>query len=227
MRSKRWFDVVGAAGGLLFFAPVCLLIAIAILVDDGQPVLFRQDRLGERRRRFTILKFRSMRDGRVTRLGRLLRGTGLDELPQFVNVLRGEMSAVGPRPLVDADVWRLGWTTTQYDVRWSVRPGLTGLAQVIGPRAPRAALFLDRTYVERQNLWLDVRLIALSFVVNALGKQRVRMLLRRRDSRPPRTVGVEHNDQDDRSASPPERPRTARTEDPEHCPRKAATSFMR
>src|SRR6187455_2049147 len=111
MRGKRGFDVIGATGGLLFFAPVCLLIAIAIVLEDGRPVLFRQERLGERRRRFTILKFRSMRNGRVTRVGRFLRGTGLDELPQFVNVLRGEMSAVGPRPLIEADVLRLGWTT--------------------------------------------------------------------------------------------------------------------
>ena len=82
----------------------------------------------------------------------------------------------------------LGWTTAKYDFRWRVPPGLTGLAQVIGPPAPRASLFLDRTYVGRQNLWLDVRLIALSFAVNALGKQRVReLLIRRRDSRLPRT----------------------------------------
>ena len=180
MRAKRVFDIVGAAGGLVFFSPVCLLIAIAILLEDGRPVFFHQDRLGERRRRFRILKFRSMRDGRITRVGRLLRGTGLDELPQFVNVLRGEMSAVGPRPLVEADVLRLGWTTARYDFRWKVPPGLTGLAQVVGPRASRASLFLDRTYVARQNLWLDVRLIALSFAVNALGKQRTRELLIRR-----------------------------------------------
>ena len=180
MRAKRAFDIVGAAGGLLFFAPVCLLVAMAILLEDGRPVFFHQDRLGERRRRFTILKFRSMRDGRITRVGRVLRDTGLDELPQFINVLRGDMSAVGPRPLTEADVRRLGWTTFHYDFRWRVPPGLTGLAQVVGARAPRASLFLDRTYIARQNLWLDVRLIALSFAVNALGKQRARELLIRR-----------------------------------------------
>ena len=180
MPTKRVFDLVGAAGGLLFFSPVCLLISLAILLEDGRPVFFRQDRLGERRRRFTILKFRSMRDGRVTRVGRILRGTGLDELPQFVNVLRGEMSAVGPRPLVDADVERLGWTTARHDFRWRVRPGLTGLAQVVSPQASRASLVLDRAYVARQSLAFDIRLIALSFAVNAFGKQRVRALLIRR-----------------------------------------------
>jgi lipopolysaccharide/colanic/teichoic acid biosynthesis glycosyltransferase len=180
MRIKRVFDIAGALGGLLFFLPVCLLVAIAILLEDGRPVLFYQDRLGGGRRRFTMPKFRSMRDGRVTRVGRVLRDTGLDELPQLLSVLRGDMSAVGPRPLVEADVTRLGWTASQYDFRWKVPPGLTGLAQVVGPRAPRASLFLDRTYITRQNLWLDVGLIALSFAVNALGKQRVRELLIRR-----------------------------------------------
>ena len=86
------------------------VIAAAILLDDGRPVLFRQERLGHRRRPFHILKFRSMRDGRVTRVGRVLRATGLDELPQFVNILRGDMSAVGPRPLTADDVARLGWS---------------------------------------------------------------------------------------------------------------------
>jgi lipopolysaccharide/colanic/teichoic acid biosynthesis glycosyltransferase len=179
MRVKRVFDLVGAAGGLLLFLPVMLLVAIAILIDDGRPLLFRQERLGVRRRRFTILKFRSMRDGRVTRVGRVLRQTGLDELPQFINVLRGEMSAVGPRPLTEADTARLGWSAAGYDDRWRVPPGLTGLAQVVGSNASRASLFLDRTYIARQSLWLDIRLVAASFAINALGKRRVRELLAR------------------------------------------------
>jgi lipopolysaccharide/colanic/teichoic acid biosynthesis glycosyltransferase len=180
MGARRAFDIVGAAAGLVFFAPVCLLVAMAILLEDGRPVFFCQDRLGERRRRFTILKFRSMRDGHVTSVGRLLRDTGLDELPQLINVLRGDMSAVGPRPLIEADVVRFGWAGARYDFRWKVRPGLTGLAQVVGPRSRRASLFLDRSYIARQCLWLDIRLIALSFAVNALGKQRVRELIVRR-----------------------------------------------
>jgi lipopolysaccharide/colanic/teichoic acid biosynthesis glycosyltransferase len=100
-RSKRLFDVVGAVGGLIAFSPVLAVIAAAILVEDGRPILFRQERLGRTRRTFTIVKFRSMRDERVTRVGRILRATGLDELPQFVNILRSDMSAVGPRPLAE------------------------------------------------------------------------------------------------------------------------------
>src|SRR5687767_15494704 len=90
----------------------------AVLVDDGGPVRFRPPRLGRRRRPFSILKIRTMRDGRVTRVGTALRATGLDEIPQFLNILSGEMSAVGPRPLTEADVRRLGWTGVEFDFRW-------------------------------------------------------------------------------------------------------------
>jgi lipopolysaccharide/colanic/teichoic acid biosynthesis glycosyltransferase len=121
-----------------------------------------------------------MRDGRVTLVGRVLRATGLDELPQFINILRGDMGAVGPRPLTESDVTRLGWTGPRYDFRWRVRPGLTGLAQVTEARSGRLSLALDRRYVSRQSLSLDLRLIAISFAINALGKRRVRRLLVRR-----------------------------------------------
>jgi lipopolysaccharide/colanic/teichoic acid biosynthesis glycosyltransferase len=173
----RIFDVAGAAAGLLFFALPMAVIAGAILLADGTPLLFRQTRLGRGRARFTILKFRSMRNGRVTAVGRVLRATGLDELPQLVNILRGDMSAVGPRPLTEDDVLRLGWTTPACDFRWSVPPGLTGLVQVVGARSARHALRVDRCYVTRRNLRLDVRLIAWSFAINILGKKRVRRLV--------------------------------------------------
>src|SRR5688572_2915166 len=132
MSTSRRMDILGASAGLLVFSPVMAVIAAAIWLEDRGPVLFRQERLGRDRRPFTILKFRSMRDGRVTRIGRLSRTTGLDELPQFINILRGEMSAVGPRPLTAEDVHRLGWTTAEFDFRWQRRPGLTGLAQMAG-----------------------------------------------------------------------------------------------
>ena len=184
-RLKRPFDVIGAVGGLVFFAPVMAAIAAAILIADGRPLLFRQPRLGRGRRPFTILKFRTMRDENVTAIGRLLRATGLDELPQLVNVFRGELSAVGPRPLMEADVQRLGWTDPACDFRWSVSPGLTGLAQVMGTRSARHALRLDRCYIARQSLRLDVRLVAWSFAINVLGKARVRRLISRRPDTAP------------------------------------------
>ena len=178
--GQRGFDVIGAAAGLALFAPAMTVIAAAVLIDDGGPVLFCQPRLGHRRRPFHILKFRSMRDGRVTRVGRLLRATGLDELPQFFNILRGDMSAVGPRPLTAEDVARFGWTGPECDFRWACRPGLTGLAQLLGARADDMALDLDRVHAEQWSPSLDCQLIAWSFAVNVFGKTRVRRWLRPR-----------------------------------------------
>jgi lipopolysaccharide/colanic/teichoic acid biosynthesis glycosyltransferase len=175
---KRPGDLAGAIGGLIVFAVPMAAIAAAILVLDGRPILFRQTRLGRLRRPFTILKFRSMRNGEVTAVGRLLRATGLDELPQLINVLVGEISAVGPRPLTEQDVRRLGWHVPACDFRWSVPPGLTGLAQVLGARSARHALRLDRRYIARRNPRLDLWLIAWSFAINVLGKRRVRSILR-------------------------------------------------
>jgi lipopolysaccharide/colanic/teichoic acid biosynthesis glycosyltransferase len=179
-RAHRLFDIVGALAGLAVFTPAIAAIAAAIAIEDGGPVLFRQARLGYRRRPFRILKFRTMRDGRVTRVGRLLRATGLDELPQFVNILRGDMSAVGPRPLTADDVERLAWSGPQFDVRWSCRPGLTGLAQLVGARPDDDALALDRVHADRWRPALDCQLIVWSFAVNAFGKTRIRRWLRNR-----------------------------------------------
>src|SRR5437870_3198124 len=120
-RMKRPFDVVGATGGLMFFAPVMTAIAAAILLADGRPLLFRQTWLGRGRRPFTILKFRTMRNEQVTAIGRLLRATGLDELPQLVNVLWGDLSAVGPRPLTEADVRRLDGSCVRFPVECPAR----------------------------------------------------------------------------------------------------------
>jgi lipopolysaccharide/colanic/teichoic acid biosynthesis glycosyltransferase len=173
MTLKRAFDVAGSCAGLLVFAPVMAVVIPAVLIDDGRPVLFRQRRLGRYRRPFAILKIRTMRDGSPTRVGSILRATGLDEIPQFINILAGEMSAVGPRPLTESDVARLGWTGADFDSRWDVKPGLTGLAQIVAPASPQDALELDRTYAVRWNPWLDCQLIALSFAVNVFGKARV------------------------------------------------------
>jgi lipopolysaccharide/colanic/teichoic acid biosynthesis glycosyltransferase len=173
---RRAFDVAGACAGLLVFAPVMALALLAVLVDDGRPLFFRQRRLGYRRRPFSILKIRTMRGGHTTRVGRLLRATGLDEVPQFVNILAGEMSAVGPRPLTEDDVARLGWSGREFDFRWEAKPGLTGLSQLAGA-PPHEALELERTYAAGWNPLLDAQLIALSFAVNVVGKARVQRQL--------------------------------------------------
>ena len=191
---KRLFDIVVAGSGLIFFAPVAAVIAAAIKIEDGGPVLFVQERVGRGCRVFNALKFRSMivdaerhtgaiqatvDDPRVTRVGRVLRATAFDELPQLWNIFRGDMSVVGPRPLrpgesdTTADGVLLPLSAIPgYEARHRVRPGLTGVAQVYAPRdLPRNGKFrYDLLYLRRAGLWLDLVLIAQSFWITARGR---------------------------------------------------------
>ncbi len=171
-RFKRAFDIAGAFAGLLVFAPVLAIVILAVLMDDGRPVFFRQQRVGWRRRPFSILKIRTMRGGVITRVGRVLRATGLDELPQFVNILRGDMSAVGPRPLTDGDVQGYGWTgPSRFSMGDAARLDRGRADCRLAIDAGRAQL--DRLYGTQWSPALDCQLIALSFAVNAFGKSRV------------------------------------------------------
>jgi lipopolysaccharide/colanic/teichoic acid biosynthesis glycosyltransferase len=164
MRVKRAFDVVVSAFALLLAAIPMGLLALAIRLTMGSPVLFRQVRPGLGGRSFTILKFRTMRDGdepdaeRITRLGRFMRETSLDELPELLNVLRGDMSLVGPRPLLVAYLDRY---SPEQARRHEVRPGLTGLAQVSGRNATtwEQRFALDVEYVDTRSMALDLRII--------------------------------------------------------------------
>lgn len=168
---KRVLDVELALVACLVLAPLMLAIALFIRVSMGSPVLFRQERPGLDERPFHILKFRTMSDARdasgallpnedrMTRLGRMLRATSLDELPELVNVLLGDMSLVGPRPLAMS---YLGHYLPHERRRHSVRPGITGLAQVQGRNALawRRKMDLDVRYVDDWSLWLDASILA-------------------------------------------------------------------
>jgi lipopolysaccharide/colanic/teichoic acid biosynthesis glycosyltransferase len=176
--GRRAFDVFFSLVGCQVFAPFYILAAALIKLEDGRLVLFRQERLGRHKRPFRIFKLRTMRDGHVTRVGRWLRATGLDETPQFFNVLLGDMSMVGPRPLTADDVVRLGWAGPEHARRWEVNPGITGLAQVFGGRTSRHSGRLDALYVKRRSASLDTQLIAISVVVNMAGKWRTRRWIR-------------------------------------------------
>jgi lipopolysaccharide/colanic/teichoic acid biosynthesis glycosyltransferase len=199
---KRAFDVMLSGVGLLLSLPLWAAIAAAIKLTDGGPIFFRQERVGLNGRSFEALKFRSMipdaeahtgpvqataGDPRITRVGRLLRATAMDELPQLWNIFIGDMSFVGPRPLRpgEVDVGSDGRVLALnaipgYEQRHQVRPGLTGLAQIYAPRdVRRAAKFrLDRLYLRNAGLWLDVKLILVSFWITGRGdwEQRDRRL---------------------------------------------------
>ena len=190
---KRTFDVILAGVGLIVSAPLWALFAVAISLEDDGPVFFPQQRVGLGGRVFTALKFRSMRpdadrltgpvqsgedDPRITRVGRLLRGMAMDELPQLWNIFVGDMSFVGPRPLVPGEVEVRGdgrliklAEIDGYEARHRVRPGLTGLTQVYAARdiTRRSKFRLDGLYLQRAGLCLDLKLILLSFWITGRG----------------------------------------------------------
>jgi len=168
---KRTFDIVSALGLLLLTAPLFLLVAVLVLASLGRPVLFRQRRAGRDGEPFVLLKFRTMRPSREqgapgvagdsrrrTRVGDFLRATSLDELPELWNVLRGEMSLVGPRPLLTE---YLDHYTPRQAQRHRVRPGITGLAQVRGRNALswEERFEYDVWYVEHRSFGLDLRIL--------------------------------------------------------------------
>ena len=162
---------------LVAVAPLLLAVSAAVLLLDGRPLVFRQQRLGRDKVPFEILKLRTMADGDITRLGGVLRRTGLDELPQLVNIARGDMRFIGPRPLTEYDVERLGWAGPEYDDRWLVSPGLTGYAQFAPVCDKELSHRLDDYYAHRRTLALDLKITAASAAVLVLGKRRVKELM--------------------------------------------------
>lgn len=169
---KRLFDIVASLAALLLLSPLLLGTALAVALESGFPVLFRQTRIGQHGRTFGMFKFRSMvknaasigpyftstNDPRITRVGRVIRRTSLDELPQLLNVLKGDMSLVGPRPDVPAQQGL--YTPDDWAQRCSVRPGITGLAQALYRSASTEAqrLEADLRYTREASLWLDLKI---------------------------------------------------------------------
>jgi lipopolysaccharide/colanic/teichoic acid biosynthesis glycosyltransferase len=182
LASKRIVDVVGATLGLVLISPLLLLLGVLVRMGSPGPVIFRQQRLGQYGKVFTIYKFRSMRhdaevrlnadgstrvcehDPRVTRLGRVMRWTGLDELPQLVNVLRGEMSLIGPR--ADPAFYLANYSDNDY-YKLAMRPGITAYAHVLGRQTIgwRERFPLEQFYIEHYSLWLDMHILWLTLLV--------------------------------------------------------------
>lgn len=171
--GKAAFDRIVALVGLVLFGPLLMLVAAVVLVALGRPVLFRQRRPGLDGELFTLVKFRTMRESspgtdplstdevRLTRVGRILRASSLDELPELWNVLMGHMSLVGPRPLLPEYLSRY---STEQKRRHDVRPGITGLAQVSGRNAQtwRERFALDLWYVDHLSFSLDLKILAMT-----------------------------------------------------------------
>ena len=196
--AKRALDVALSGAGLIASAPLWAAIALAIKLEDGGPVFYGQERSGLNGQPFEVKKFRSMipnaeaklgaiqaseHDPRVTRVGRLLRATAMDELPQLWNIFRGDMSFSGPRALRPGEIEAGGSGALErledvpgFRERSSVRPGLTGIAQIYAPRdiTRRWKFKYDLVYVRRQSFWLDVRLILLSFWITFRGRWEAR-----------------------------------------------------
>lgn len=195
---KRALDIVAALFGIALSSPLWLVIAVAIKLDDGGPIFYRQNRWGRGGKVFALLKFRTMipdsdarygirlaseNDDRITRVGRVLRAMGLDELPQFISILRGHMSFVGPRALAVGEVIdQSDGSELYYEAvpgfrkRLQVQPGLTGLATIYLPRdaSPHQKLEYDLRYIEEWSIWGDLRLILVSFWISIRGKWETR-----------------------------------------------------
>ena len=176
---KRSFDIIASVLGLLVLSPLLIAISIGVKLSSPGPIFFRQIRVGYRRREFQMLKFRSMRentesdtawstayDGRRTRFGALLRKTSLDELPQLINVLKGDMSLVGPRPELPHFVERFREEIPFYMVKHQVKPGITGWAQVNGYRGDTSIqkrIEMDLWYIDHWSIWLDLKILCKTF----------------------------------------------------------------
>lgn len=173
---KRFFDIVISLLAIIVLALPMLIIVIAVKIDSKGPVIFKQERVGKDGKVFWIYKFRSMcvgaentgsgvysgeNDARVTKVGKFLRATSLDELPQFFNVLKGDMSFIGPRPPLTYHPWTLDKYTEEQKRMFEVRPGITGWAQVNGRKEVEwnKRIKLNVWYVDNVSVWLDIKII--------------------------------------------------------------------
>ena len=186
--AKRLVDIIGGIVGLIVFSPIMLLAAILVKVSSPGPIIFKQERVGLHQKKFWMYKFRSMRqqvdseekkgwtvkkDPRVTWIGRILRKTSLDETPQFFNIVRGDMSLVGPRPERPYFVEKFKEEIPHYMIKHQVRPGLTGWAQINGLRGDTSIqkrIEYDLYYIENWTLGFDFKIILLTFVRGFINK---------------------------------------------------------
>lgn len=171
---KRLLDLICCLAAIPIVGPLFLLIACLIRLEDRGPVFFTQERVGRGGKPFRCFKFRTMLDGEVTKIGRWLRMTGLDEFAQIGNIFRGEMSLIGPRPLTLEDIERIGWSLD--DKRFEMLPGMSGLAQLNAGTSAKLSQHCDHYYAANRWIGMDIKLIFLSLCVNVIGKRRFRKI---------------------------------------------------
>lgn len=187
---KRIFDIILTSVGLLLLSPLWVIITLLIYLETGRPIFFIQERVGKGGKPLKLIKFRSMVKGAdtktqglhgeeipremVTKIGRILRNTAMDELPQLISILKGDMSFVGPRAVLPIDTKSLD--SNEQNLRLSIRPGLTGIAQIYGRDdiSPKQRLRFEKLYIKRRNFWLDLKLIFLSFWIALRAKWKSR-----------------------------------------------------
>lgn len=177
---KRIFDIAFSFIALLVFIIPIMVIVVFLTLKEKHPILFKQSRIGVNKNEFSILKFQTMVNEVPTQTGRFLRKTGLDELPQFINVLKGDMSIVGPRALTKSDIERLGWADNYHLKRWCIKPGITGFAQLYGGQHRKTSWFWDSYYIKNNNIFIDFIIIIASFLMNIFGKVAIRKLIFRK-----------------------------------------------
>ena len=156
---------------LLILMPFLLLISFIIALISGIPIIYTQERIGLNNEPFVIYKFRTMSKGQITSLGRILRKTGIDELPQLINIIEGNMNFVGPRPLTIGDIERLGWNSSEYSKRWRVKPGITGLAQLSTICDANVSWENDQHYIANRSAMTDLKIIVKSILIPFIGKR--------------------------------------------------------
>jgi lipopolysaccharide/colanic/teichoic acid biosynthesis glycosyltransferase len=179
---KRTFDITFSLIALMVFAIPTSIIAFVLTFKERHPIFFKQNRIGKNKQTFEILKFQTMVNEISTPTGKLLRKTGLDELPQFINVLKGDMSIVGPRALTIFDIERLNWNDQFHYTRWDLKPGITGFAQVYGGQHRKTSWFWDKYYIQKNNLFIDFAIIGVSFLMNIFGKTKIRKIIFQKSS---------------------------------------------
>lgn len=179
--AKRFLDIVVAAVAVVVLSPLMAITAIAVRIESEGPALFKQDRIGLNGKVFKIYKFRSMCQGaehtgsgvysgaddmRVTKVGKIIRATSIDELPQLINIIKGDMSFIGPRPPLTYHPWAISEYTEEQFRMFSVRPGISGWAQINGRKEVEwhERIKLNVWYVDHMSLWLDIKILFITFL---------------------------------------------------------------